>query len=149
MNERALSEQLVQRRMHSLFLSRKCDDIETLARHLMGLHCWFFRNVPFSALIRGADITGIKSILTKTWLYRGTLHGALLDDLPELLALSQHMGYLSGHLGREVVDDFAAQVLRYMEDGVFSRAEFRKIFADHHDPKLIEHMFSQIGRAHV
>ena len=44
--------------MHGLYLSRKCEDITQLSSELLGLHCWFHRNVAFSALIRGADLTG-------------------------------------------------------------------------------------------
>ncbi len=73
--------------MHGLYLSRKCEDISQLSRELLGLHCWFHRNVAFSALIRGADLPGWKNTLTKTWLYRGTLHGVAFDELPLLLAL--------------------------------------------------------------
>ena len=66
----------------------------------MGLHSWFYRNVAFSALIRGADITGWKTKLTKTWLYRGTLHGVVYEDLPQLLALHPGGSYLSGLYGK-------------------------------------------------
>jgi hypothetical protein len=80
-----MTEQILRRRMHGLYLSRKCGDITQLARELLGLHCWFHRNVVFSALIRGAKLTGWKTELTKTWLYRGTLHGVDYADLPLLL----------------------------------------------------------------
>ena len=88
MTDDAATENIIRRRMHGLYLSRPCEDLETLAHELLGLHSWFYRNVPFSALIRGANINGWKTRLTKTWLYRGTLHGALYADLPELLAVS-------------------------------------------------------------
>ena len=81
-----IAEQIQRRRMHGLYLSRPCEDLTRLARHLMGLHCWFARNVVFSAAIRGARISGWKQALTKTWLYRGTLHGVAYEDLPLLLA---------------------------------------------------------------
>ena len=71
----AQNEAILRRRMHGLYLSRTCGDIEALSHELLGLHSWFYRNVPFSALIRGADISGWQSRLTKTWLYRGTLEG--------------------------------------------------------------------------
>lgn len=81
-----IAEQIQRIRMHGLYLSRKCQDITQLSRDLMGLHCWFHRNVAFSAVIRGADLMNWKHALTKTWLYRGTLHGVAYDDLPLLLA---------------------------------------------------------------
>ena len=81
------TEDILRRRMHGLYLSRSCWDIGELAGELLGLHCWFHRNVAFSALIRGCGLTGWKNALTKTWLYRGTLHGAVYEDLPLLLAL--------------------------------------------------------------
>ena len=74
-------EWILRKRMHGLYLSRKCEDIVQLSRELMGLHCWFHRNVAFSALIRGAGINGWEHALTKTWLYRGTLHGVAYDQL--------------------------------------------------------------------
>lgn len=139
------SEQIIRRRMHGLYLSRRCEDITTLAHELLGLHSWFYRNVPFSAIIRGADIMGWKTGLTKTWLYRGTLHGVPYEDLPQLLALHPGDSYLIGFFGQEVVADFAAEVLRYMEDGVYSRADFRRIFAGQYDDNLINMMFSPWG----
>ena len=51
-------ELIERKRMHGLYLSRRCPDLMTLSHELMGLHSWFYRNVAFSALIRGADITG-------------------------------------------------------------------------------------------
>jgi len=151
MGDQATIENIIRRRMHGLYLSRECDDLETLAHDLLGLHSWFYRNVPFSALIRGADIRGWKTRLTKTWLYRGTLHGVVYEDLPELLALSageQKDGYFSwlreAH-GAETIHDIADEVIRYMEDGVYSRTEFRKIFADRYEPKVIEDVFSSWG----
>lgn len=97
-----ITEQILQRRMHGLYLSRKCDDITRLSRELLRLHCWFHRNVAFSALIRGANIIGWKTTLTKTWLYRGTLHGVTFDDLPLLLALHAD-GWPRDACGRGVV----------------------------------------------
>jgi len=61
-----IQEQILRRRMHGLYLSRRCEDIATLSHELLGLHCWFHRNVAFSALIRGADLMGWKTALTKT-----------------------------------------------------------------------------------
>ena len=151
MNDQATIENIIRRRMHGLYLSRECGDLETLAYELLGLHCWFHRNVPFSALIRGADIRGWKTRLTKTWLYRGTLHGVVYEDLPELLALSageQKDGYFSwlgkAH-GAETIRDIADEVIRYMEDGVYSRAEFRRILAERYEPKVIDDVFSSWG----
>ena len=80
-----IAEQIQQRRMHRLYLSRKCEDITSLSRDLMGLHCWFHRNVVISALIRGAGLANWKHALTKTWLYRGTLHGAAYDYDPRVI----------------------------------------------------------------
>jgi hypothetical protein len=106
------AEQIIRRRMHGLYLSRACGDVVTLAHELLGLHCWFYRNVPFSALIRGADITGLKTALTKTWLYRGTLHGVAYEDLPTLLALHGGDSYLDRHFGKALAETFADAVLR-------------------------------------
>ena len=127
---------ILRRRMHGLYLSRQCDDIVTLAHELMGLHCWFHRNVVFSAMIRGANLIGWKSALTKTWLYRGTLHGAAYEDLPTLLAL---------HSCGEGVGEFEREVLRYMEDGVVSRAEFRRLLSQQYDDQFIDRAFSPWG----
>ncbi|MEG0766999.1 MAG: crosslink repair DNA glycosylase YcaQ family protein, partial [Clostridia bacterium] len=126
--------------MHGLYLSRPCDDLATLAHKLLGLHCWFHRNVVFSALIRGATLSGWKTELTKTWLYRGTLHGIPYEDLPTLLAL---------HPSDEPLTAFEAEVLRYMEDGVFSRVEFRRLFAGRYDESLIDRAFSPWGGVFV
>ena len=145
-----IAEQIQRRRMHGLYLSRKCEDITQLSRDLMGLHCWFHRNVAFSAVIRGADLMNWKHALTKTWLYRGTLHGVAYDDLPLLLA--PHAGdqsfeqwmlrdLLSETQLREAVD----RIISLMEDGVYSRTEMRKIFADDYDPKVIDYLFSSWG----
>lgn len=139
------TERIMRQRMHGLYLSRSCEDITTLAHELLGLHSWFYRNVPFSAVIRGADIMGWKTVLTKTWLYRGTLHGVPYEDVPELLALHTGNSYLINYFGREVVESFAEDVLRYMEDGVFSRTEFRRIFSGQYDDKWIDVMFSPWG----
>jgi len=131
--------------MHGLFLSRKCENIAELSRDLLGLHCWFARNVAFSARIRGAALAGWKQALTKTWLYRGTLHGAVYEELPLLLAL--HAGDFSFDwlLGEEGTRDAADRVIRLMEDGVYSRAEMRGIFADTYDERTIRKLLSPWG----
>jgi hypothetical protein len=149
MTETGWTEQIVRKRMHGLYLSRGCEDLHTLAHELLGLHSWFYRNVPFSALIRGVDITGWKTALTKTWLYRGTLHGVVYEDLPQLLALHTGDTYLARYFGMETVETIAREVLRYMEDGVYSRTEFRRIFGDAYDPEIISAMFSPWGGVFV
>ena len=138
-------EQIERKRMHGLYLSRRCPDLMTLSHELMGLHSWFYRNVAFSALIRGADITGWKTKLTKTWLYRGTLHGVVYEDLPQLLALHPGGSYLSGLYGKQLIDSVAEEVIHLMEDGVNSRAEFRRIFSAQYSPEMIETLFSPWG----
>ncbi len=138
-------EQIERKRMHGLYLSRRCPDLLTLSHELMGLHSWFYRNVAFSALIRGADITGWKTKLTKTWLYRGTLHGVDYEDLPQLLALHPGESYLSGLYGKPLLESIAEEVIRLMEDGVNSRAEFRRIFAAQYSSEMIESLFSPWG----
>ena len=103
--------------MHGLYLSRKCDVIVELSRELLGLHCWFHRNVAFSALIRGANLMGWKTALTKTWVHHA-LHGVTFDDLPMLLALD------SGEWRwGEQYKGIADKVIGLMGDGVYSRAE--------------------------
>lgn len=138
-------EMILRRRMHGLYLSRHCRELDALSHELMGLHSWFYRNVAFSALIRGADIAGWKTRLTKTWLYRGTLHGAVYEDLPQLLALHPGESYLSRMFGRALVERAAEEVIRYMEDGVNSRAEFRRIFAGQYSGEMIDALFSPWG----
>lgn len=135
-----ITEQILQKRMHGLYLSRKCEDITELSRELMGMHCWFHRNVAFSALIRGADLMGWKTSLTKTWLYRGTLHGVVYEDLPSLLAL--HGG---GWRWDERYKEIADRVIGLMEDGIYSRAEMRRIFVYDYDPQTIELALSPWG----
>ncbi|MDD4311846.1 MAG: crosslink repair DNA glycosylase YcaQ family protein [Eubacteriales bacterium] len=138
-------ESIARKRMHNLYLSRPCRDLETLSHELMGLHSWFYRNVAFSALIRGADITAWKTKLTKTWLYRGTLHGVVYEDLPRLLALHPGESYLNRLFDTQLIETIADEVVRYMEDGVTSRAEFRKIFSAQYGPEMIESLFSPWG----
>lgn len=138
-------EQTLRRRMHGLYLSRKCDDIRQLSHELLGLHCWFHRNVVFSALIRGAGIAGWKHALTKTWLYRGTLHGTVYEDLPMLLALHTRGSYWEQVLGRERITEISDKVISLMEDGVYSRAEMRRIFAFEYDQETIGTAFSPWG----
>ncbi len=145
MGEAEMNERIQRQRMHGLYLSRRCPDIVSLSRELLGLHSWFYRNVPFSALIRGADITGWKRSLTKTWLYRGTLHGAAYDELPALLALHAGNIYISTLYSVDTIERFAEEVLRYMEDGVSSRTEFRRIFSRNYAPQIVENMFSPWG----
>jgi len=152
MAERITAENIIRRRMRGLYLTRRCDGLETLAHELLGLHSWFYRNVPFSALIRGADISGWKTRLTKTWLYRGTLHGVAYEDLPELLALNagdskedNWFSWLSGMHGTETIREIADEIIRHMEDGVYSRTEFRKIFAGSYKPEIIDNIFSSWG----
>lgn len=155
MINQATIENIIRRRMHGLYLSRTCDDLEILSHDLLGLHSWFARNVPFSALIRGASINGWKTRLTKTWLYRGTLHGVVYEDLPELLALSAgerkdgYFAWLSKQYGVNTIRDISNEVLRLMEDGVYSRTEFRRIFLERYDPQLIDHAFSSWGGVFV
>lgn len=144
-----IEEQIVRKRMHGLYLSRKCDDLQQLSRELLGLHCWFHRNVTFSALIRGAELSGWKTLLTKTWLYRGSLHGAVYEDLPTLLALHPEESYLNNYFGEAMVQEIAEKVLNLMEDGVFSRAEMRRIFAEEYDARTIAYMFSSWGGVFV
>jgi hypothetical protein len=135
-----ITEQILQKRMHGLYLTRKCSDLTQLSHALLGLHCWFHRNVAFSSLIRGADIENWKTELTKTWLYRGTLHGVAFEDLPTLLAL--HPGqWRWGEQFKEIAD----RAVDLMEDGVHSRAEMRRIFAYDYDPETIERAFSPWG----
>ncbi|MDR1821991.1 MAG: winged helix DNA-binding domain-containing protein, partial [Oscillospiraceae bacterium] len=140
-----ITEQILQRRMHGLYLTRRCEDIARLSGELLGLHCWFHRNVVFSALIRGADISGWKTALTKTWLYRGTLHGVVYKDLPLLLALHPGESYLGDYLGEERMEDIAGKVIALMEDGVYSRAQMRRIFASEYDGATIDAVFSPWG----
>lgn len=145
MTQNEFQERIIRQRMHGLYLSRPCRELDTLAHELMGLHSWFYRNVPFSALIRGAEFAGWKTRLTKTWLYRGTLHGVNYEDLPELLALHEGETYLTRYLGEPVVKAAAEEVVRYMEDGVYSRAEFRQIFRGTYTPEQLEALFSPWG----
>jgi len=130
--------------MHGLFLSRRCRDITELSHELMGLHCWFHRNVVFSSLIRGADISGWKTALTKTWLYRGTLHGVTMQDLPHLLAL--HTGPFRWG---EPYEEIAGRALSLMEDGVYSRSEMRRIFAHDYPREVIAQALSPWGGVFV
>lgn len=139
-----VTEQILRRRMHGLYLSRPCEDIAQLAHELLGLHGWFTRNVAFSALIRGAGLMGWKSALTKTWLYRGTLHGAVFEDLPLLLGLHAQ-DPCDWLLGQPQLQHYAGRVVALMEDGVYSRAEMRRIFAGELDPYSIERLFSPWG----
>lgn len=155
MSEKATFENIIRRRMHGVYLSRPCEDLETLAHELLGLHSWFGRNVPFSALIRGANVSGWKTRLTKTWLYRGTLHGVVYADLPELLALSVvdrkdgYYAWLSKAYGANTIHRIEEEVLRLMEDGVCSRTEFRHIFLQWYEPKVVEDVFSSWGGVFV
>ena len=133
------TEQILRRRMHGLYLSRGCGDIAELSRELLGLHCWFHRNVAFSALIRGADLMGWKTSLTKTWIHHA-LHGVAPDDLPTLLAV--HGGpWRWGEPYREIAD----RAVGLMEDGVYSRAEMRLILADEYDRQTLERALSPWG----
>lgn len=141
-----IEEEILQKRMHGLYLSRKCENITQLSSQLLGLHCWFHRNVAFSALIRGTNLIGFKHTLIKTWLYRGTLHGVVMEDLPTLLALHRDDTSFSWFgLGEEQLEDIADRVINLMEDGVYSRAEMRRIFADELEPRVIENIFSPWG----
>lgn len=139
-----ITEQILRRRMHGLYLSRPCDDIAELSQELLGLHCWFHRNVAFSALIRGANLKGWKTALTKTWLYRGTLHGVVFEDLPLLLGLHADDS-CEWLLGEKQLRDVADKVVKLMEDGVYSRAEMRRIFALDLDGQTIDRVFSPWG----
>ena len=134
-----LTEQILRRRIHGLYLSRKCENITELSHELLGLHCWFSRNVAFSALIRGADIEGWQYALVKTWIHHA-LHGVAPDDLPTLLALNSGE-WRWGERYREIAD----KVVALMEDGVYSRAEMRRIFAGEYDHQTIEHALSPWG----
>ena len=145
MTQQEFYDRIIRKRMHGLYLSRPCRELETLSRELMGLHSWFYRNVAFSALIRGADIAGWKTRLTKTWLYRGTLHGVVYDELPDLLALHSGESYLSRMFGEALIESASDEVIRYMEDGVFSRTEFRRIFSAQYSPEMVEALFSPWG----
>ncbi|MDR1001628.1 MAG: winged helix DNA-binding domain-containing protein [Clostridiales bacterium] len=138
-------EQIQRLRMYGLYLSRKCPNIVELSRELLGLHCWFHRNVVFSALIRGAGIAGWKTALIKTWLYRGTLHGVAFDDLPTLLALHNGESWLGRYYAKELLETIAEDVIRLIEDGVYSRAEMREIFATNYDDEVIKNFFSPWG----
>lgn len=130
--------------MHGLYLSRRCEDIAQLSQELLGLHCWFHRNVAFSALIRGASLAGWKTELTKTWLYRGTLHGVVYEDLPLLLSLHAEDS-CEWLLGEKQLKAVADKVVKLMEDGVYSRAEMRRIFALDFDDRTIDRIFSPWG----
>ncbi len=140
------TEELIRRRMHGLYLSRQCDSLVDLSCELLGLHCWFHRNVAFSAVIRGAELAGWKTKLVKTWLYRGTLHGVAYEELPLLLALHADAEPWSWFgLPTTQIDDVADEVIRLMNDGVYSRAEMRLIFADRFERETVERLFSPWG----
>ena len=135
--------------MHGLYLSRKCEDIVQLSHELLGLHCWFHRNAAFSALIRGTDLNDWKTALTKTWVHHA-LHGVVFDELPRLLALhsSESPGEASfGWLGlnEEQFADLTEKITALMEDGVYSRAEMRRIFARDYNEETIRRVFSPWG----
>lgn len=133
------AEEILRRRMHGLYLSRKCEDITQLSHELLGLHCWFHRNVAFSALIRGAQLAGWKHALTKTWIHHA-LHGVVFDDLPTLLALNSGE-WRWGEEYKEIAD----KVISLMEDGVYSRAEMRLILADEYDKEILARALSPWG----
>lgn len=133
------TEQILRRRMHGLCLSRKNPDLLQLSHQLLGMHCWFHRNVVFSALIRGAEVAGWERALVKTWVHHA-LHGVAFEDLPDLLAL---------HADPRPLTDFEQQVLAAMEDGVCSRAEFRLLFAGRYDRQFVERAFSPWGGVFV
>lgn len=141
------TEQILRTRMHGLYLTRKCWDITELSRELLGLHCWFHRNVAFSALIRGAELTNWKNVLTKTWLYRGTLHGVAFEELPKLLALHAEDPFYFDWLmlTPEQAEEICERIVRLMEDGVYSRAEMRRIFSFEFDEEVIGRIFSPWG----
>lgn len=140
------TQDILRRRMHGLYLTRSCYSLKELSRQLLGLHCWFHRNVAFSALIRGAALTGWKSALTKTWLYRGTLHGVAYDDLPNLLALHADAAPWKWFgLPDEEVERVAEEVVALMEDGLYSRSQMRTIFADRYDAETVGRLFSPWG----
>ena len=134
-----ITEQIQRKRMHGLYLSRKCEDITQLSRDLLGLHCWFHRNVAFSTLIRGTDLMGWKNALTKTWIHHA-LHGVVYDELPTLLAV--HSG---AWRWEEPYKEIADRVIGLMEDGVYSRAEMRRIFAYDYDQQIIDRALSPWG----
>ncbi|MCL2742080.1 MAG: winged helix DNA-binding domain-containing protein [Oscillospiraceae bacterium] len=140
MNTDKVGEMILRARMHGLYLSRGCGSIVELSRELIGMHCWFHRNVAFSALIRGAALPGWKSALTKTWIHHA-LHGVAYDDLPTLLAVNAGGGFRWG----EPYAAIAERTLSLMEDGVCSRAELRRIFAADYDRRIVEHAFSPWG----
>lgn len=145
-----VTQNILQQRAHGLYLTRTCSDITQLSRELLGLHCWFHRNVVFSAVIRGAGISNWKTALTKTWLYRGTLHGAAYDDLPQLLALHTEKTYQPWFgISEEETQSLIEKVVNLMEDGVYSRAEMRKIFAYEYDDETISRVFSPWGGVFV
>ena len=135
------TEQILRRRMHGLYLSRGCGDITELSRALLGMHCWFHRNVAFSALIRGADLAGWKTALVKTWVHHA-LHGVAPGDLPTLLAV-----HANGLRWEDRRGEIADRVVGLMEDGVYSRAEMRLIFAEDYgyDKRTIERALSPWG----
>lgn len=133
------TEQILQRRMHGLYLSRKCDDLVGLSHDLLGLHCWFHRNVAFSAILRGANLANWKRSLIKTWIHHA-LHGVAPDDLPTLLALNPGE-WRWGEPYQEIAD----KVIRLMEDGIYSRAEMRLILAEEYDRKTLETALSPWG----
>lgn len=140
------TEEILRRRMHGLYLSRSCPSLTRLSRELLGMHCWFQRNVVFSAMIRGADLTGWKTALTKTWLYRGTLHGVVYDELPLLLALHQDEAPWAWFgLDDSEIAQVVERVTALMEDGVYSRAEMRQIFAGDYPAETVERLFSPWG----
>jgi hypothetical protein len=111
----------------------------------MGLHAWFYRNVPYSAAIRGAELSGWKTRLTKTWLYRGTLHGVALEDLAPLLALHPGSDAFVRYYGAAFMESVTEDVMRCLEDGVYSRKEMRDIFADRYDRGVLDDIFSPWG----
>lgn len=137
------TEQILRRRMHGMYLSRQCDSLYELARELLGMNSWLHQNVVFSAIIRGAPITGWNSELTKTWLYRGTCYGAVFDQLPLLLAIhSDDRPWDCFRFGDDAVDQAAERVLSLIEDGVCSRNEMYQIFYNEYDAETANRLIS-------
>jgi hypothetical protein len=132
-------------RLHRLYITRSCRDLERLSSELLGLHSWYFNNVKYSAQLRGADTANWENRLVKTWTIRNTLHAVPYTDLPMYLGTKDRPAWLARQYGEQFIADLEEEVLALMEDGVTSRAELRRIFWNRLDARELDEVFSPWG----
>jgi len=142
-------DELLSMRLHHQYLARPCQDHLLLAEAACGLQAQYYNNVYYSMIIRCGNkkIDGWDKNLLKTWTLRGTLHAVPPKDLSLYVSFLHGNAYITKRdLQLDYLNQLADEVMSYIQAGVGSRQELKKIFQRRiKDSQIIDLVFSSWG----